>query len=200
MVGKASSGGTKVRRKTKYFTGLPTKRLIITFQVTLGENAPSYREGAGVVVADSLAAESVQAGGEFASNRNITTNTSSSSSSSHHNPASTQPHETPAAAAASRQSTSEQGQPAPTYVNNQSAGARDTAGPHGKNITEDPEMTGRPGKFNVEVGSKEDPAREAEKTMLLQQTRGAPGTGEREVGVKGGDEQPYGALGGDTSA
>lgn len=77
---------------------------------------------------------------------------------------------------------------------------RDEAGPHGKNVTEDPGMMGRPGKFNVEVGSAEDPARLAEKDMLLKQTRGAPGTGEREVGETGRDEQPYAALGGETSA
>lgn len=169
--------------------------------MTLGENAPSYREGAGIVTADSLAAESIQAGGEFANNRNINISTTSNSSSSSHNPASTQPHETPASA---RQPSTEQGGPAPTYVNTQqsaTAAAPPLGGhPHGRNITEDPEMIGRPGKFNVEVGSREDPAREAERTMLLKQTRGAPGSGEREVGVKGGDEQPYSALGGETSA
>lgn len=61
-------------------------------------------------------------------------------------------------------------------------------------------MTGRPAKFNVEVGSEEDPARLAERDMLLKQTRGAPGTGEREVGERGRDEQPFAALGGETSA
>lgn len=61
-------------------------------------------------------------------------------------------------------------------------------------------MMGRPGKFSVAVGSKEDPARQAERDMLLKQTRGAPGTGEREVGETGRDEQPYGALGRETSA
>lgn len=61
-------------------------------------------------------------------------------------------------------------------------------------------MTGRPGKFNVEVGSQEDPSREALRTMQLKQTRGAPGTGEREVGERGKDEQPFAALGGETSA
>lgn len=72
---------------------------------------------------------------------------------------------------------------------------RDTGAPHGKNITEDPEMTGRPAKFNVEVGSEQDPGRAAEQAMRLKQTKGAPGTGEREVGEKGAqDAQPYGAL------
>lgn len=156
-----------------------------------------YREGAGVVPSDSLAAESVEAGGAFAQNRNI--HTSTSEGQQQPAPNSTRPHETPAdvAAAAAR---SEQGGAAPTYV--QSQFRRDEAGPHGRNITEDPEMIGRPGKFNVEPGSAEDPGREAEKNLRLKQTRGAPGTGEREVGVRGAGqgEQPYEALGRETSA
>lgn len=136
----------------------------------------------------------MQAGGEFAQNRNIHTGADGNNTSSE--PLnSTRPHQTPADAAVS-----DQGGAAPSYVQNQFQ--RDPAGPHGKNITEDPEMTGRPGKFNVEVGSKEDPGRQAVQDLRLKQTRGAPGTGEREVGVKGGreGEQPFGALGGDTSA
>lgn len=163
-------------------------------QVTAGENAPAYREGAGVVAPGSLAAESVQAGGEFAQNRNLhSSDTTTADDVSRMS--STRPHEAPGAARASGE---QQGQAAPTYVNSQLA--RDAGGPHGRNVTEDPGMTGRPGKFNVEVGSKEDPARQSERDMLLKQTKGAPGTGEREVGERGKDEQPYAALGGETSA
>lgn len=61
-------------------------------------------------------------------------------------------------------------------------------------------MTGRPAKFNVEVGSKEDPSREALQTMLLEQTKGAPGTGPRQVGERDRDEQPFVALDRETSA
>ncbi|KAJ4422500.1 hypothetical protein N0V82_002834 [Gnomoniopsis sp. IMI 355080] len=152
-------------------------------KVTSGD-APTYREGAGLVPKDSLAAESVQAGGEFASNRNIhmTNTTSSSSSNNDNNAASQKPHETPGEAAAN----SSQGAPAPTYVNVQYM--RDPHGPHGKNITEDPEMTGRPAKLNVQPGSKEDPAREAEKRFLARQVGGAPGGG------NGSREQPFEAL------
>ncbi|KUI55443.1 hypothetical protein VP1G_02736 [Cytospora mali] len=164
MVGKATSEGTKV---------------------TLGENAPVYREGAGDVHPESLAAQSVREGGEFAGNRNINEVGSKSGS------------DIPAQTHGSTSFSAEpQGQAAPSYVNNQYI--RDSAGPHGKNITEDPELTGRPGKFNVEPGSQEDPARLAEKNLALKQTRGAPGTGERQDGA--GNQQPYGALDNETSA
>lgn len=59
-------------------------------------------------------------------------------------------------------------------------------------------MIGRPGKFNVEPGSVEDPGRVAEQNLALKQTRGAPGTGERQDGVV--DAQPYNALSNETSA
>jgi hypothetical protein len=165
-------------------------------KVTLGQNAPVVQEGAGIVARDSLANESVQDSGEFSENRNIRLEEagsshgpkkSSSSSSSHHHHGGGKPIPS-----------EEQGQPAPTYVNNQYI--RDSAGPHGKDITEDRDLTGRPAKFNVEVGSKQDPARVAERNMLLKQTRGAPGTGERQVGERGTDEQPYKVLGNETSA
>lgn len=129
----------------------------------------------------------MNAGGEFASNRNIKSS-SSSSSNSNNNPASQKPHETPAEAAAN----SNQGAAAPTYVNAQSI--RDPSGPHGKNITEDAEMTGRPAKFDVEIGSKDDPARQAEKSFAGRQVGGAPGGG------NGNGEQPYEALGRETDA
>lgn len=105
MVGKATSEGTKV---------------------TLGENAPVVREGAGAVQSESLAAQSVREGGEFANNRNINEvgdKTGASITSQLHSSvgASAEP----------------QGQAAPGYVSSQYT--RDPAGPHGKNITEDPE-------------------------------------------------------------
>lgn len=164
-------------------------------QVTLGENAPVTREATGAVPNESLAAESLSSGGEFTSNRVSSTSTSSVT----HNISSTKPHETPHEEASSFQKSTEQGSAAPSYVKVPAA-ATDTAGPRGTNLTEDNDMTGRPGKFNVEVGSSEDPSREALRTMRLKQTRGAPGTGEREVGERGKDEQPYAALGGETSA
>lgn len=142
------------------------------------------QEGAGNV-SGSLAAESAQKGGEFANNRNI-----DDSGSTTGGKASVKVQD------ASSTGTSAAAGTAPTYVNNQSA--RDSGGPHGKNITEDPEMTGRPAKFNVEPGSKEDPGRVAEQQMRLKQTGGAPGTGERQEGVD--NQQPYGALDNETAA
>lgn len=123
------------------------------------------------------------------------------STKTNNNISSTQPHETPYATSFQKPptTTEQQGSAAPSYVQVPSA-ATDPAGPKGTNLTEDDGMTGRPGKFNVEVGSNEDPSREALRTMRLKQTRGAPGTGEREVGEQGKDEQPYATLGGETSA
>lgn len=143
------------------------------------------QEGAGNV-SGSLAAESAQKGGEFANNRNIDDSGSTATGGN----AGVKIQD------ASSAGTSASAGTAPTYVNNQSA--RDSGGPHGKNITEDPEMTGRPAKFNVEPGSKEDPGRVAEQNMRLSQTGGAPGTGERQEGVD--NQQPYGALDNETAA
>lgn len=141
------------------------------------------QEGAGNV-SGSLAAESAHQGGEFANNHNI--NESGSTTGSN--------------AGVKAQETSSSGTSAagtaPTYANNQYT--RDSGGPHGKNITEDPDMTGRPAKFNVEPGSKEDPGRVAEQDLRLKQTRGAPGTGERQDAA--GNQQPYAALDNETAA
>lgn len=95
-------------------------------KVTLGENAPVFHEGAGPVASESLAAQSVREGGGFADNHNINevgSKTGSNISSKVHTSVSA--------------SSEPQGQAAPSYVNNQYT--RDAAGPHGKNITEDPD-------------------------------------------------------------
>lgn len=160
------------------------------------------REATGLVPEDSLAAESLSSGGAFTSNKPSSSSSSSNPPEEGFNPASTLPHETPSQHKShNAHNNSEQGGPAPSYVNVPSA-LSSGGKPHGKNITQDDDMTGRPGKFNVEVGSAEDPSREALRDMRLKQTRGAPGTGEREVGVRGAKEgeQPYAALGGETSA
>ncbi|KAG6359132.1 hypothetical protein INS49_012652 [Diaporthe citri] len=168
MVGKAPSEGTKV---------------------TLGDKAPVTQEGAGNV-SGSLAAESAQKGGEFANNRNINDSGNTTGSNAGAKVQGTSSTNTSASGGAAAAST------APTYVNNQYTST--SGGPHGKNITEDPEMTGRPAKFNVEPGLKEDPGRVAEQDLRLKQTRGAPGTGERQDGA--GNQQPYGALDNETAA
>lgn len=146
------------------------------------------QEGAGNV-SGSLAAESAQKGGEFSNNRNINDSGSKTGTDTGAKAPGTSSTSTSASGGAAAGT-------APTYVNNQYG--RDTGGPHGKNITEDPELTGRPAKFNVEPGSKEDPGRVAEQDLRLKQTRGAPGTGERQDGA--GNQQPYAALDNETSA
>lgn len=147
------------------------------------------QEGAGNV-SGSLAAESAQKGGEFANNRNINDSGSTTGGNVGGKIQDTSSTSTSASGGAAAAST------APTYVNNQYNS--NSGGPHGKNITEDPEMTGRPAKFNVEPGSKDDPGRVAEQDLRLKQTRGAPGTGERQDGVD--NQQPYGALDNETAA
>lgn len=142
------------------------------------------QEGAGNV-SGSLAAESAQNGGEFANNRNIDNSGSNPGAKAQGTSI-----DTSSSGGANAAGT------APTYVNNQYN--RDSGGPHGKNITEDPEMSGRPAALSVEPGSKDDPGRVAEQEMRLKQTRGAPGTGERQDGA--GNQQPYGALDNETAA
>lgn len=95
-------------------------------KVTAGQNAPVVREGAGAVPSESLAAQSVREGGGFAENRNINEVGSRAGAG-----ITTQLHGSVGASA------EPQGGAAPGYVG--SVYARDAAGPHGKNITEDPE-------------------------------------------------------------
>ncbi|KAK7746363.1 hypothetical protein SLS53_002322 [Cytospora paraplurivora] len=153
-------------------------------KVNLGENAPVVREGAGAVASESLAAESFREGGEFSKNRNISE--IDSNTTAHHSS------KAPSSAPAPAESHAET---APSYVNTQNI--RDSAGPHGKNITEDPELIGRPAKFNVEPGSKDDPARLAEQKLAAKQAT-APGAGQGQADA--GNTQPYDALDNETSA
>lgn len=175
-----------------------------TFQVDLGKDAPIVKEGAGQVAPDSLAAESYNAEGDFASNRNVDVTSKKTASSSGtgsgnsaSNPKESYQHSTdsPNAAAGTDGFSSGQRQTAPSYVNSQFA--KDPNGPHGKNITEDPDMSGRPGNPNPTLGSKDDPARLAEKDIQLKGSS-IPGSGPRQTGIDG--EQPYGALDPETSA
>lgn len=113
-------------------------------------NPPTTHESTGPVAPDSLAAESVQAGGAFTSNPS---SSSSPNTTTTDNLTSTKPHTTPAEATAAL--TENKGaDKAPTYVN-ASAGVRGAEAPgqgkvHGKNVTEDEEMVGRPAKFSAE--------------------------------------------------
>lgn len=108
-----------------------------------GANPPTTHEATGIVAPDSLAAESLTSGGEFASNKKIHAPSTTSP-----NLTSTTPHETPADVAAA--ATKNKGvDKAPTYVNTVlgSAAAEGQEKVKGKGVTEDTEMIGRPAGF-----------------------------------------------------
>lgn len=97
-------------------------------------------------------------------------------------------------------SSTQQGGPAPTYVNNQYY--RDPKGPHGKNLTEGFD-DGRPGdSLSAEPGSEDDPGRVAEETFRRRNEGGGDGGGGRPAGLGGAEVEPqtYGALESETSA
>lgn len=148
-------------------------------KVNPGQDAPVRREAPGIVASESLAAESVQDGGEFAQNRN------------------TQP-EVITGSDLKTQSGREGGfaGEAPGYVADQYM--TDTKGPHGKNIKEDVggEAGGRhdgPERaLRSEPGSEDDPSRLAEAQMLQKQSLGGEGAGPRQSHLVG--ETKYDAL------
>ncbi|CAN8105936.1 unnamed protein product [Discula destructiva] len=157
-------------------------------------NPPLNHESAGPVVPDSLAAESAKANGEFAANHNIhaasptsSNNNNNNNNNNNDNLASTKPHATPAdvAAAATENTGADK---APTYINAVLGKGHADGKPHGTNVTEDDEMTGRPGKF--EVDEKEVSARATGAVS----GGGAPGGGD---GARGG---AFDALGREAEA
>ncbi|KAI2608761.1 uncharacterized protein GGS25DRAFT_531769 [Hypoxylon fragiforme] len=164
-------------------------------KVTAGHNAPTTHESAGLVASDSLAAESQsfrqsnQATPQHLSRDNLTSAPQAHSGGIHQH-----------------SSTTKSGQGdhnAPSYVQTQLA--KDTSGPHGKNITED-ESIGTQDKMKnasfSQFGTKGDPGRAAEKTFTKFQAAntGATGGGGREKEEEVGERHPYSALGGDTEA
>ncbi|KAI1138530.1 hypothetical protein F5Y05DRAFT_384354 [Hypoxylon sp. FL0543] len=166
MSGKAPSEGTKV---------------------TAGKNAPVTQEGPGVVAQDSLAAESQafrqanQAEPQQVPRENLTS--------------ASKPHEGgihQSSTGSSGQASSNAGT-APSYV--QSQYLKDHAGPHGKNIKEDPTIGTEDKEKNTsfsEFGTKDDPGMAAEQKFTQYQTANAGSTGGRDKGVDA--QQPYGAL------
>ncbi|KAJ4856574.1 hypothetical protein T069G_09942 [Trichoderma breve] len=109
-----------------------------------GKDDPVHREAAGLVAPESLAAESVQHGGEFAQNRNAQQEGVESSGL--------------------KAQSGREGGEAPGYVADQYI--KDTKGPHGKNIKEGVDE-GKAGEKNdglaralrAEPGSEDDPSR-----------------------------------------
>ncbi|KAF4989126.1 hypothetical protein FGRMN_9311 [Fusarium graminum] len=166
-------------------------------KVDLGQNAPIKQEGAGKVASESLAAESLQEGGEFTSNEGIrgenqpssgsentssgrTTNTSSSHESGS-GLGSSRSENTSSAPRSNSKSESGSGSgsshadTAPSYVNNQYI--RAPGGPHGKNLHEgiDDSNTqdGLKKALASEPGSEDDPSRLAE--LQFQKNQSAAG-------------------------
>ncbi|KAI1330123.1 hypothetical protein F5Y16DRAFT_364116 [Xylariaceae sp. FL0255] len=159
-------------------------------KVDLGKDAPVTGEGPGEVFSDSLASES-QA---FRDANKVSSEQFD------------KPQESPARApgtsthhSSKTDSQSQSHATAPSYVQNQFH--RDTAGPHGKNLTEDPNMTEDSGKnasFNAEIGSKDDPSLLAEQKMNMRNSDVVGSSGGREVGID--NKTPYDVLGNEEDA
>ena len=152
-------------------------------------------EGAGAVVDESLAAESIREGGGFAANRAAEPGSG--------------PARDPRAGAPNTRGEPHKGEgalenqqsyagTAPSYA---SSGEfmKDTKGPHGKNLTEGGfQGSGTDGGVLPEPGSQQDPARVAENSMMEGMREGS-GQAKRRVGQLE-NEQPYGALATDEPA
>ncbi|KAG5981704.1 hypothetical protein E4U55_002629 [Claviceps digitariae] len=123
-------------------------------KVNAGKNAPVTQESAGPVLSDSLAAESYQAGGKFAENRDAKPENASYDLIG----------EAPSRGSGPRVEGT-QGHAAPTYINSQYIS--DPHGPHGKNLKEEDfdyqqVLDGQRRTFEAEPGSVNDPGRWAE--------------------------------------
>ena len=72
--------------------------------------------------------------------------------------------------------------------------------PKGKNLKEDEELHGNNASFNNEIGTKNDPGRLAEEKFAQQNAKkeGASAAMPKQAGY--GDENPYAAVEGDSSA
>lgn len=156
---------------------------------------PPKQEGPGAIPSDSLAAESIRSGGAFSENPGASVGRESGSQKKANAPGSAhQSHPT----SQPKHENSEQGRPAPTYVN-VAMDHSDKSGPHGKNIKEGGFAGSGTEGGMAEPGTKRDPGRVALQDMLTKGTGSAPGvtkeTKPTETGPKG-----YEALGGDTEA
>ncbi|KAL7782054.1 hypothetical protein V8C43DRAFT_319285 [Trichoderma afarasin] len=148
-----------------------------------GKDDPVHREAAGLVAPESLAAESVQHGGEFAQNRNVQQEGVESSDL--------------------KNQSGREGGEAPGYAADQYI--KDTKGPHGKNLKEGVDE-GKAGDKNdglqralrSEPGSEDDPSRLAEAQMFQKGSLGARGAGPRQSHLEG--ETIYDKLDSETSS
>ncbi|RFU81825.1 hypothetical protein TARUN_416 [Trichoderma arundinaceum] len=142
-------------------------------KVTPGQDAPVHREAVGIVASESLAAESMQHGGEFAQNPNTQPEVISSSDLK------TQ---------SGREGGGVAGE-APGYVADQYL--TDTKGPHGRNVKEGisdeagVKNDGLKRALRSEPGSEDDPSRLAERQMLQGQSLRDRGSGPRQSDLTG---------------
>ncbi|KAH6953118.1 hypothetical protein DER45DRAFT_542269 [Fusarium avenaceum] len=166
-------------------------------KVDLGQDAPIKEEGAGKVASESLAAESIEEGGEFASNKGIRsendsnkdTRSENQSSSGSENTSSGRTAKTSSAPSSGLGSGSSAGaapesaDTAPSYVDNQYVKG---SGPHGKNLKEGIDYSntedGLKKALASEPGSEDDPSRLAE--LQFQRNQSAVG---RDAGPKQGE-------------
>ncbi|KFA76544.1 hypothetical protein S40288_01517 [Stachybotrys chartarum IBT 40288] len=164
-------------------------------KVTPGQDAPEYRENAGFVAPDSLAAESEREGGGFSENpqsENLTSSSSSNNKTSSGNTSSS------TTARSTVESQSAFAGTAPTYA----ADIRDSSGPHGKNVQEggfddSKAEDGIMKAFAAEPGSENDPSRLAERDLLTR-TVGGRDSAPKQGGVA--NESAYDALNSEASA
>ncbi|KAI0015982.1 hypothetical protein F4780DRAFT_32381 [Xylariomycetidae sp. FL0641] len=151
-------------------------------KVTAGQNAPVTNEGPGAVPAGSLASESAA----FKSANQADSNTSG-------NPAAGPGQSGSGGSGANAGA-------APSYVENQYH--RDPAGPHGKNLTEDPSLgTGDDVKnaSMAPIGSKDDPALAAENKIAASTADTSTAGSQAGRETQGDGKTTYSALG-ETSA
>ncbi|KAI0470987.1 hypothetical protein GGR56DRAFT_683112 [Xylariaceae sp. FL0804] len=165
-------------------------------KVTLGKDAPVKSEGPGAVPSDSLAAESKtfreanQVDPSSQQQQQQQTSSSQQQSSSKSSGGSGSGGGGGGAKPSSVAGT------APSYVQN--LYHRDPAGPHGKNIKEDPNLSGGKNASFTEFGTEADPARAAEQRMLRGDAAAAGQSAGRERDVD--NKQPYAALGAEEEA
>ncbi|KAG5807168.1 hypothetical protein H9Q74_008150 [Fusarium xylarioides] len=173
-------------------------------KVDLGQNAPVKEEGAGTVPNESLAAESLKEGGEFASNEGIhgenqptsrsentsagrNTDTSSAPSSGSNSKASSSASKSSGTASKSSDSAPKSlAGTAPSYVLNQYI---KESGPHGKNLKEGIDHSntedGLKKALESEPGSQDDPSRLAEQQFQLNQTAAGRDAGLKQSELEG---------------
>ncbi|KAI1026047.1 hypothetical protein LB505_004493 [Fusarium chuoi] len=188
-------------------------------KVDLGQNAPVKQEGAGTVPNESLAAQSLKEGGEFASNEGIhgenqptsrsentsagrNTDTSSTPSSGSDSKAKSSSSASKSSGTASKSSDSAPKSlagTAPSYVDNQYI---KESGPHGKNLKEGIDYSntkdGLKKALESEPGSQDDPSRLAEQQFQQNQNAVGRDAGPKQSELEG--KTPFDALNNEASS